>query len=88
MIPNAFYYPRGVSTRQLLDNLVFSIAFHFRLLGTLTVEKMREYAETHEFTHLMVLSEKSKICNGILLTHLGGNGKVGPTAFFRVRLAI
>ncbi len=57
MIPNAFYYPRGslISNEYLHSNL---------LVGNLTVEKMREYAESKEFTHLLVLSEKSKVCNG------------------------
>jgi len=48
--------------------------------GTLTVGQVQEYALKKEFTHVMVLSEKNKVCNGVLLTHL----PVGPTAFFKV----
>jgi len=46
------------------------------------------------FTHLMVLSEKSKVCNGMIVSHLrktgaaaGGDETVkcsGPTAFFKI----
>lgn len=32
--------------------------------GTLTVTKMAEYAANKEFTHLVILSEKNKVCNG------------------------
>lgn len=48
--------------------------------GTLTVTKMAEYASNKEFTHLIVLSEKNKVCNGLLLSHL----PKGPTAFFKL----
>ena len=48
--------------------------------GTLTVTKMAEYASNKEFTHLVVLSEKNKVCNGMLVSHL----PEGPTAFFKV----
>ena len=48
--------------------------------GTLTVTKMAEYASNKEFTHLVILSEKNKVCNGMLISHL----PEGPTAFFKV----
>lgn len=48
--------------------------------GTLTVTKMAEYATNKEFTHLIILSEKNKVCNGLLVSHL----PEGPTAFFKV----
>lgn len=48
--------------------------------GTLTVTKMAEYASNKDFTHLIILSEKNKICNGMLVSHL----PKGPTAFFKV----
>ena len=51
--------------------------------GNLMVNQIATFARNKAFTHLMVLSEKDKVCNGILLTHLGANG-IGPTAFFKV----
>ncbi|GMH60165.1 hypothetical protein TrST_g8377 [Triparma strigata] len=30
-----------------------------------------EYARNKEFSHLMVLSEKAKVCNGVVVSHLG-----------------
>jgi ribosome production factor 1 len=38
------------------------------------------YANNQGFTHVAILSEKSKVCNGLLLSHL----PQGPTAFFKV----
>eukprot|EP00979_Chaetoceros_neogracilis_P006426 scaffold1308_cov246-Chaetoceros_neogracile.AAC.4 len=53
-----------------------------------------EFAGKREFTHLMVLSEKSKVCNGMIISHLRRTGAAaggdeqykcaGPTAFFKV----
>jgi ribosome production factor 1 len=45
------------------------------------VTEMATQAAEKGFTHLVVLSEKNKECNGLLLIHL----PIGPTAFFRVR---
>eukprot|EP00560_Eucampia_antarctica_P004760 CAMPEP_0197840370 /NCGR_PEP_ID=MMETSP1437-20131217/45570_1 /TAXON_ID=49252 ORGANISM="Eucampia antarctica, Strain CCMP1452" /NCGR_SAMPLE_ID=MMETSP1437 /ASSEMBLY_ACC=CAM_ASM_001096 /LENGTH=350 /DNA_ID=CAMNT_0043449975 /DNA_START=88 /DNA_END=1137 /DNA_ORIENTATION=- len=61
-----------------------------------SVKDICAYATNREFTHLMVLSEKSKVCNGMVISHLrptraasGGEGdeqtmQAGPTAFFKV----
>jgi ribosome production factor 1 len=38
--------------------------------GTLTVTKMAEYAANKEFTHLVILSEKNKVCNGCVTIDL------------------
>eukprot|EP00590_Aulacoseira_subarctica_P004990 CAMPEP_0172430248 /NCGR_PEP_ID=MMETSP1064-20121228/53700_1 /TAXON_ID=202472 /ORGANISM="Aulacoseira subarctica , Strain CCAP 1002/5" /LENGTH=338 /DNA_ID=CAMNT_0013176179 /DNA_START=201 /DNA_END=1217 /DNA_ORIENTATION=+ len=38
------------------------------------------YASNKKFTHVIVLSEKSKVCNGMIVSHL----PKGPTAFFKV----
>ena len=45
-----------------------------------TVKEMVEECKTKDFTHLIVLSEKSKLCNGMIISHL----PTGPTAFFKV----
>lgn len=48
--------------------------------GKLTVKEMVNFAMNKEFTHIIVLSEKQKKCDGILVSHL----PTGPTAFFRL----
>ena len=48
--------------------------------GEQLVADMASKAEVKGFTHLIVLSEKNKVCNGLLLTHL----PKGPTAFYKV----
>lgn len=45
-----------------------------------TVHDMMKSADDKGFTHLIVLSEKEKACNGLLLIHL----KTGPTAFYKL----
>jgi ribosome production factor 1 len=59
-----------------------------------SVKDICEFAGKREFTHLMVLSEKSKVCNGMIISHLRRTGAAaggdeqykcaGPTAFFKV----
>lgn len=44
------------------------------------VKEICRHAEEGGFTHVCILSEKSKVCNGLLISHLPH----GPTAFFRV----
>jgi ribosome production factor 1 len=46
-----------------------------------SVKQICGFAKNKDFTHLMVLSEKSKVCNGVVVSHLAGDG---PTAFFKV----
>lgn len=45
------------------------------------VKEMCAQAGAKGFTHIFILSEKSKVCNGLLVSHLPH----GPTAFFKVR---
>ena len=45
-----------------------------------TVKQICQWAGNKAFTHLFVLSEKSKECNGIIVSVL----PKGPTAFFKV----
>ncbi len=59
-----------------------------------SVKDICEFAGRRDFTHLMVLSEKNKVCNGMMISHLrrtgaaaGGDEQVkcaGPTAFFKI----
>jgi len=48
--------------------------------GEKLVTDMAAAASSKDFTHLIVLSEKNKVCNGMLITHL----PYGPTAFYKV----
>lgn len=45
-----------------------------------TVTELSTMAIGKNFTHLIILSEKQKICNGLLVTHL----PCGPSAFFKL----
>lgn len=45
-----------------------------------TIKQICQFASNKDFTHLIVLSEKSKVCNGMIITHL----PEGPTAQFKV----
>lgn len=78
MIPNAFYYPRGTSISH--HNPLLLIYRMFTYTGTYEVNDMAQFAISRNFTHLFVLLEKDKVCNGLLVTHL----PIGPTAFFRL----
>ncbi|KAL9180173.1 hypothetical protein ACHAXT_008143 [Thalassiosira profunda] len=53
-----------------------------------SVKEICTFGSNRKFTHLIVLSEKSKVCNGMLISHLrpstAANGLGGPTAFFKV----
>lgn len=61
-----------------------------------SVKDICVYGTNRGFTHLMVLSEKQKVCNGMVISHLrpstaasGGDTteqpvKAGPTVFFKV----
>lgn len=79
MIPNVFYYPRGFLHLRYFYNTCVFISLHFAT-GTYEVNDMAQFAISRSFTHLFVLLEKDKVCNGLLVTHL----PVGPTAFFRL----
>ncbi|GMH88068.1 hypothetical protein TL16_g11049, partial [Triparma laevis f. inornata] len=52
------------------------------------LKDITEYARNKEFSHLMVLSEKAKVCNGVVVSHLGiptdEHTLPGPTAFFKI----
>eukprot|EP00640_Fibrocapsa_japonica_P003555 CAMPEP_0113945212 /NCGR_PEP_ID=MMETSP1339-20121228/41382_1 /TAXON_ID=94617 /ORGANISM="Fibrocapsa japonica" /LENGTH=293 /DNA_ID=CAMNT_0000950671 /DNA_START=90 /DNA_END=968 /DNA_ORIENTATION=+ /assembly_acc=CAM_ASM_000762 len=59
---------------QMFPNAFFYPRRHFQM------KQICKYAGNKKFTHLMVLSEKLKKCNGMVLCHL----PAGPTAYFKV----
>jgi len=48
--------------------------------GKQNIKELSASAAKQGFTHLIVLSEKNKICNGMMISHL----RTGPTALFKV----
>lgn len=48
------------------------------MAGGYEVKELVQYASNKNFTHLIILGEKQKVCNGFLVTHL----PKGPTAYF------
>jgi ribosome production factor 1 len=62
-------------------------ALHFYPRKSYSLKEICTFAANREFTHLIVLSEKTKVCNGMTISHLrlhDGVGTAGPTAFFKV----
>lgn len=60
---------------------------HFYPRKSYSVKEICQFAGNRDFTHLMVLSEKSKKCNGLIISHLKPHEDTmmaGPTAFFKV----
>jgi ribosome production factor 1 len=52
-----------------LQNLIPHVHYYPRKLYS--VSQITQYAYNRNFTHLIILSEKNKICNGMLISHLG-----------------
>ena len=61
-----------------LMNLIPNSFYYKR--GTFDLKKICEYAGNRKFTHLVVLGEKSKVCNGMIVSHLPS----GPTMHLKV----
>jgi ribosome production factor 1 len=62
-------------------------ALHFYPRKSYSVKEICAFAAHREFTHLIVLSEKSKVCNGMTISHLRPHDETllpGPTAFFKL----
>ena len=60
---------------------------HFYPRKSFTVKEICQFAANREFTHLIVLTEKSKECNGMTISHLRAHEDThvaGPTAHFKV----
>jgi ribosome production factor 1 len=71
----------------IADLQKFFPQLHFYPRKHYSVKEICTFAANRDFTHLMVLSEKSKKCNGMTISHLQvqeGHVKAGPTAFFKV----
>lgn len=58
----------------IVPNTFFYPRRHFN------VKQICKFASNKNFSHVVVLSEKAKSCNGLLVAHL----PLGPTAFFKV----
>jgi len=63
---------------QDLQNLIPN-SFYYPRRG-FAINEIIKFASNKDFTHLIVLGEKAKESNGLILTHL----PAGPTAFFKV----
>jgi ribosome production factor 1 len=57
---------------------------HFYPRKSFSLKDICRFASNRDFTHVIVLSENAKHCNGMTISHLGGDGTLGPTAFFKV----
>jgi len=62
---------------------------HFYPRKSYSIKEICQFAQNREFTHLIVLSEKNKTCNGMTISHLrkqveNGTNLAGPTAFFKL----
>lgn len=85
-----------ITTRPLpSQNLFYFIAdlqkmvphLHFYPRKKFSIKEICKFAANRDFTHLIVLSEKSKVCNGMTISHLRKHEDTtmaGPTAFFKV----
>lgn len=69
-----------------LQNLIPSLHFYPR--KSYSLKEVVTFASNRDFTHLMVLGERHKKCNGMTICHLkkahADSDMAGPTAFFKV----
>jgi ribosome production factor 1 len=80
---NLFYFIADL--QRLIPKL------HFYPRKSFSVKEICQFAANRDFTHVIVLTENAKQCNGMTISHIGGGGGddgdeklVGPTAFFKV----
>eukprot|EP00548_Thalassiothrix_antarctica_P006306 CAMPEP_0194143196 /NCGR_PEP_ID=MMETSP0152-20130528/12388_1 /TAXON_ID=1049557 /ORGANISM="Thalassiothrix antarctica, Strain L6-D1" /LENGTH=341 /DNA_ID=CAMNT_0038842495 /DNA_START=84 /DNA_END=1105 /DNA_ORIENTATION=+ len=71
---NVFYFIAD------LQNLIPSLYYYPR--KHYSVKEICQFGENRDYTHLIVLSERHKKCNGMTISHL--NKGDGPTAFLKV----
>ncbi|KAL3931608.1 MAG: hypothetical protein SGARI_004165, partial [Bacillariaceae sp.] len=57
---------------------------HFYPRKQFSLKEIGQFASNRDFTHVIVLSENAKQCNGMTISHVGGDDTLGPTAFFKV----
>lgn len=87
-------YPSAKLFHFVADLMRFFPQLYFYPRKHFSIKEIIDQSGKKDFTHLMVLSEKSKVCNGMIISHLrktaaasGGDGEyecAGPTAFFKV----
>ena len=75
-----------------LQQLIPGLSFYPR--KSFSVKEICQFAQNRGFTHVMILSEKNKACNGMTISHVASmdlekdghfsSGMGGPTAFFKV----
>lgn len=72
----------------IADLQVLIPALHYYPRKEYSVKEIVKFATNRQFTHLMILSEKAKKCNGLMISHLQPHPTTGtyegPTAFFKV----
>ncbi|GAX16926.1 ribosome production factor 1 [Fistulifera solaris] len=76
---NVFYFIADL--QMLIPNLEFYPRQSY------SIKEICQFAMNRDYTHLIVLSAKSKVCNGLTISHLQKHhdtGLAGPTAFFKV----
>src|SRR5210317_1256456 len=80
--------PSGELFHFIADLMRFIPQLYYYPRKSYSVKEICQFGANRKFTHLIVLSEKSKVCNGMLISHLrpttASNGLGGPTAFFKV----
>jgi ribosome production factor 1 len=57
---------------------------HFYPRKSFSLKEICQFAANRDFTHVIVLSENAKHCNGMTISHIGGGELLGPTAYFKV----
>lgn len=72
--PSAKMFPLIAEILGIIPN-----AFYYKRMGY-PLKKICEWAEKRGFTHLIVLNEKAKTPNAMIVSHLG----TGPTAYFKL----
>lgn len=72
--PSAKIFPLIAELLGIIPN-----AFYYKRMGY-PLKKISEWAHKRDFTHLIVLNEKAKTPNAMIVSHLGS----GPTAYFRL----
>ena len=80
---NLFYFIADL--QKLIPSL------HFYPRKSYSVKEICQFASNRDFTHLIVLSEKSKVCNGMTVCHLRPHpdtGLAGPTAYYKVTAVV
>jgi ribosome production factor 1 len=70
-----------------LQDLIPRLEFYPR--KSFSVKEICRFARNRDYTHVMILSEKNKKCNGLTISHLrkgdtDNDAEGGPTAFFKL----